>query len=381
VPGSVFLAARVAHQRETALDTRERLLASAAPAYARVVLATCHRVEIYEVADEPPADAEGRLLVDEAAAQHLFRVASGLDSAIAGEPQILRQLRAAYAAPTHGLHPRLRRTFERAMHVGRAIRRATALGSVRRSVGSLAVDHVMRALAQPERATVLVIGAGEMGKLAVRALARRVGEVIVANRDADRAAAVAAQNGAAWCALDAVPLALGRADAVISAADTRGGVLGRPVLEPRLAVRGLVLVDIAVPRSVAADARNLPGLAYASVDDLAVETTSVPATEIALASEWCDREARQLVREWRAREATETIRELRAEADAFRRAQLARAMRRLRHLGERDRGIVEALSVGVMNSLLHAPTVALREEPSRREVAQDLFRPRPRRPS
>jgi glutamyl-tRNA reductase len=381
VPGSITLVARVAHQRDAALDTRERLLASAVPDYARVVLATCHRVEIYEVADEPAADGESEVLVNEAAARHLFRVASGLDSAIAGEPQILRQVRAAYAAPTQGLHPRLRRTFERAMHVGRAIRRATALGVVQRSVGSLAVDHVMRALARPARATVLVIGAGEMGKLAVRALARRVGEVIVANRDVDRAAAVAAQNGASWCALDGVPLALARADAVISAADSRGEVLRRAVLEPRLADRGLVLVDIAVPRSVAVDARDMPGLAYATVDDLAVETTSVPATDIALASEWCAREARQLEREWRERDATETIRELRAEADAFRRVQLARAMRRLGHLGERDRDVVEALSVGVMNSLLHAPTVALREEPSRREVARDLFRPRPRRSS
>lgn len=381
MPRSISLVARVAHQRDAGLDTRERLLALAVPDYARVVLATCHRIEIYEVADEPAADGASELLVNEAAARHLFRVASGLDSAIAGEPQILRQVRAAYAAPTHGLHPRLRRTFERAMHVGRAIRRATALGIIQRSVGSLAVDHVMRMLPGPERATVLVIGAGEMGKLAVRALARRVGEVVVANRDTDRAAAVAAQNGASWCALDGVPLALARSDAVISAADTRGGVLGRSVLEPRLADRGLVLVDIAVPRSVAADARGMPGLAYASVDDLAVETSSVPAADIALATDWCDREARQLVREWRERDSTDTIRELRAEADASRRAQLARAMRRLGHLGERDRGVVVALSVGVMNSLLHAPTVALREEPSRREVARELFRPRPRRPS
>jgi glutamyl-tRNA reductase len=377
--GSVFLVARVAHQRDAALDTRERLLGTTVPEYERVVLATCHRVEIYEVAGRPPAD--GDVLVDDAAARHLFRVASGLDSTIAGEPQILQQVRAAYAAPRGGLHPLLRRTFERAVHVGRAVRRATSLGLVQRSVGSLAVDRVIGTLARPKQATVLVIGAGEMGKLAVRALTRRVGGVIVANRDPERAAALAAENGASWCALDGVPSALRSADAVISAADTRGSVLGRAVLEPRLAGRDLVLVDIAVPRSVPADARRLPGLTYVSVDDLAVESAAVPAADLALASEWCEREARQLLGEWREREATDTIRQLRAEADVFRRAQLARAMRRLGHLGARDRGVVEALSFGLMNSLLHAPTVALREEPSRREMARELFRPRSRRPA
>ncbi len=369
----LFLVAHVAHQRDAALDTRERLLATVTDRPGRVVLATCHRVEIYETVDRVESIPEMRTLVAEDAAAHLFRVATGLDSAIAGEAQILRQVRAAYEAASGDLHPMLRRLFERALHVGREIRRTTRLGDVRRSVGSLAVDAAVQALDDPASATVLVIGAGEMGKLAVRALSHRVSGVLVANRDRARAEMVAAMSGAAALALDDIPAALARADAVVSAADTRGTLLTRSLLSSRLRDRTLVIVDIAVPRSVAEDARGLAGLRYRSVDDLTDETAVVPAHEVALAAERCSREALVFVREWRERAAAEAIRDVRASAESLRRAQLERALRRLGHLGERDRRIVEALSTGLTNAILHAPTVALREEPSRSESARELF--------
>jgi glutamyl-tRNA reductase len=173
--------------------------------------------------------------------------------------------------------------------------------------------------------------------------------------------------------LEAVPDALARADAVISAADTRGALLTRQALSARLRSRPLVIVDIAVPRSVAEDARELPGLRYRTVDDLADESASVPASDIALAAERCSREAIAFMREWRERAAVEVIRDVREHADTLRQAQLDRALRRLGHLDERDRRIVEALSTGVANAILHAPTVALREEPSRSDSARELF--------
>ena len=373
MPLETQLVARVVHQRDAALDTRERLLGTLGDAPGRVVLATCHRVEVYETADVVAGDAELRTLVAGEAAAHLFRVAAGLDSAIAGEPQILRQVRAAYDNAAGDLHPMLARLFERALHVGRQIRRDTRLGEVRRSVGSLAVDDALDGLGDPAAATVLVIGAGEMGKLAVRALSRRVGRVLVANRDRGRAESAAALTGAVALGLDAVPAALARADAVISAADTRGALLTRQTLSARLRSRPLVIVDIAVPRSVAEDARELPGLRYRTVDDLADESGGVPASDIALAAERCSREAIAFMREWRERAAVEVIRDVREHADSLRQAQLDRALRRLGHLDERDRRIVEALSTGVANAILHAPTVALREEPSRSDSARELF--------
>jgi glutamyl-tRNA reductase len=368
------LVAHVAHQRDAALDTRERLLVTVTDRPGRLVLATCHRVEIYETVDRVEAVPEMRTLVAEDAAAHLFRVATGLDSAIAGEAQILRQVRAVYEAASGDLHPMLRRLFERALHVGREIRRTTRLGDVHRSVGSLAVDAAVQALEDPAAATVLVIGAGEMGKLAVRALSHRVAGVLVANRDRARAEAVAAMSGATALSLEDVPAALPRADAVVSAADTRGTVLTRALLASRVRERPLVIIDIAVPRSVAADARDLPGLRYRSVDDLTDETAAVPPDVVTLAAERCSREAVVFVCEWRERAAAEAIRDVRASAESLRRAQLERALRRLGHLGERDRRIVEALSTGLTNAILHAPTVALREEPARSESARALFR-------
>jgi len=364
--------ARIVHQRDSALDTRERLLGALGDAPGRVVLATCHRVEVYETGNEVVPTPEMRTLVGREAAAHLFRVAAGLDSAIAGEPQILRQVRAAYETAAGDLHPMLARLFERALRLGRQVRRDTRLGDVRRSVGSLAVDDALRTL-DPPAATVLVIGAGEMGKLAVRALSHRVGRVLVANRDRARAESAAATSGAEALGLEDVPDALARADAVISAADTRGAVLTPQVLSARVRERHLVIVDIAVPRSVPEDARRLPGLRYRTVDDLADDSASVPAADIALAAERCSREAIAFMREWRERAAVDVIRDVRARAESLRQTQLERALRRLGHLGERDRRIVEALSTGVTNAILHAPTVALREEPSRSDSARELF--------
>jgi len=150
-------------------------------------------------------------------------------------------------------------------------------------------------------------------------------------------------------------------------------LLTRELLSARLRERPLVIVDIAVPRSVAEDARELAGLRYRSVDDLADQSANVPASDIALAAERCSREAVAFMREWRERAAVEVIRDVRARAETLRQAQLQRALRRLGHLGERDRRVVEALSTGVTNAILHAPTVALREEPSRSDSARELF--------
>jgi glutamyl-tRNA reductase len=372
VSAQTHLVAHIVHQRDAALDTRERLLGTLLNAPGHVLLATCHRVEVYETADRIVSIPEMRTLVGREAAAHLLRAAAGLDSAIAGERQILTQVRAAYEAAT-GLHPMLGRLFERALHVGREIRRRTRLGEVHRSIGSLAVDDALRALGDPASGTVLVIGAGEMGKLAVRALSRRVGRVLVANRDRSRAETAAATSGAEALGLDDVPQALAGVDAVISAADTRGALLSRELLAERIRQGPLVIVDIAVPRSVAPDARDLDGLRYRTVDDLAADNVSVPAADVALAAERCSREAVAFMREWRERAAVDVIRDVRARADSLRQEQLDRALRRLGHLDERDRRIVEALATGLTNAILHAPTVALREEPSRSDSARELF--------
>lgn len=373
------------HQRTAPIDTRERLLDVLPRANGSVLLETCHRVELYAAVPGDVAAGEwlaGRAHLAESdracmtlvegapVAAHLFRVAAGLDSVVAGEPQILRQIRRAYGESS-GPHPLLARLFERALHVGRTVRRDGGFAT-ERSVGSLAVDEVVRALPDAARRTVLVIGAGEMGKLAVRALAHRVGRVVVANRDRARAATVADAFGAASASLADLPSILSAADAVISAADTRGEILTEPLLRARLASGPLLLLDVAVPRSVAEDARGLGGLDYRTVDDLPGAAATAPVASIATAVARCGAEAERFVRE-SAADRVQVIVALRSQAEDLRRQKLERAMRRLSHLAPRDRRIVEALSTTLVDALLYPPTVALREDRARPEAALALF--------
>jgi glutamyl-tRNA reductase len=358
------------HQRTSAIDTRERLLEALTDRADRVLLATCHRVELYAAL---PGDTDGvawagtlplgeteratmTFLDEERAVAHLFTVAAGLDSAVLGEPQILAQVRRAYAAATE---PALLAVLGQALHVGRAVRARAGLSSAR-SVGSLAVDVVLGDLPQPSRATVLVIGAGEMGKLALRALVRRVRSVIIANRDLERATALAGTYDARAIPLADVESALASSDAVISAADTRGAVLSAEVLAPRVRVRPLVVVDVAVPRSVSAEARALLRASYRSVDDLPGSRARVPDAAVDAAVRLCQTEASRFC-ERRAPQRAEAIRRLRDDAERVRAAKLARALKRLGHLSARDRRVVEALSENLTRALMHGPTVAVRE--------------------
>jgi glutamyl-tRNA reductase len=281
-------------------------------------------------------------------------------------------VRATLACAPASLDPLLRRLLERALGVGRALRGRAGLARASRSVGSLAVDEVARLVGDPARSTVLVVGAGEMGKLAVRALSRRFGRVLVANRDRARAEALAASSGATAIGLDEIAAHLDGVGAIVSAADTRGAVLTRDLLAPRVAREPLALIDIAVPRSVAADARDLDGLAYRSVDDLGA-AVALTSSEAARARAACAAAADEFAREAGERSAARAIGDLRAHADALRAHQLERALRRLSHLSARDRRVVEALAARVTNSLLHAPTVALRRSPERSDDTLALF--------
>ena len=380
------ITALVLHQRFAAIDARERLLellAASDPRSDRVVLATCHRVEVYFAGGVGQADAlerESRGVVGEAlvrmrgveAVAHLFAVAAGLDSAVQGEPQIFRQVRATLVGARPPLDPLLRRLLERALALARSLRRASGLTRISRSVGSLAVDEVARLVDDPARSNVLVVGAGEMGKLAVRALSRRFHSIVIANRDRARAEALAATAGARAIALADVAANLDQVDAIVSAADTRGAVLSRETLAPRAARKPLVLVDIAVPRSVGAEARAVPGLIYRTVDDLdgSVALSQVETERMRAA---CVHAAEEFAREITARAAARAIRDLRLRAEDVRARQLARALRRLGHLNERDRRVVETLATGVMNAILHEPTVALRRSPERSADAIALF--------
>ena len=387
----VRIAALALHQRSAPIDARERLLDAVADWRGRpdcIVLATCHRVEVYfsgpaaDDVDDRSGEIDARggggvgvsliPLHGSDAVRHLFEVATGLDSAVQGEPQIRGQVRALLASAPPTLDPILRRVLERALSLSRSLRRRPELAGVGRSVGSLAVDEVLRLLSEPDRATVLVVGAGEMGTLAVRALSGRVGRVVVANRDHGRGETLARSVGAEAIGLADVARRLWDVDAIVSAADTRGSVFDETALAERVARGQLALIDIAVPRSVVPTARALAGLIYRSVDDLAGVQTLAPADAAGVRLA-CAREAERFAVDEAERAAARAITDVRAHANGLRLRQLDRALRRLGHLSARDRRVVEALSASVLNSLLHEPTVVLKREPDRREHALALF--------
>ena len=374
------------NQRDADVGVRERF----ADAISMVrgpdvlVMLTCHRAEIL-VAGPGTRDSlarrlgtelpvSGRLRAGDDAALHFLRVACGLDSAVVGEAQILGQLRRAFevARADGGLDPTVALVVRRAIELGRELRRTTALGSVTRTLGSLAADAALADVPDPSTATILVIGAGEVGKLALRALGARVGTVIIANRDAARGATAAAEHGATAIPLERIDDALGEAAAVIAAADTRGAVLTTDRLRTRLATGPLTVIDLAVPRSVPAEARALTDLRYVDVDGLGASDDLDVAT-IAALEKSCAAAADALVRELRARGAVSVISALRERAEAIRAEHLDRALSRLRHLPERDRRVVESLSESLAHALIHEPTVRLRESPEREASARDLF--------
>ncbi|HVR88029.1 MAG TPA: glutamyl-tRNA reductase [Candidatus Limnocylindria bacterium] len=379
------------HQRDAGVDVRERLTAqvSALASADVLMLATCHRCEVALVlpADGEPATliaarldvaipVEATVRIGHDAVLHLVRVACGLDSVIRGEGQILGQLRRTFddlraAGP---LHPMLATVTQRVLRVGRELRRVTALGTVRRTVGSLAVDAALADCSDERAATVLVIGAGEVGKLTLRALASRVGTIVVANRDVARAASLAHEHGATAVALSDIDEPLLRASAVIAAADTRGAVITRERLGPRLARGPLTLVDLAVPRSVDADARSLEGLRYLDVDDLSdAAAPELDAASVADIEARCAAATAVLMTALHERDASVTIRALRERAEVIRVRQLERALARLSHLSGRDRRVVESLSEGLAHALIHEPTVRLRRSPEHEPAARDLF--------
>ena len=361
------LVLRSVHQRDAGLDARERAARAVeglTPGRDAFAITSCHRVEVYALGDggvTPAFDAlfTNRLRGDEPVAHHLFRVACGLDSVVVGERQILGQLRRAHDAARSGttLRAELSELIRRALHLGRRARARGLLGSSR-SIGSLAVDELARRIEAPRERRVLIVGAGEIGTLAARALSTRVGHVVVANRDRARAEALASRIGGTSLDVADLDAGLARADAVISAADTRGRLLVRERLTRRLERGPLLIVDVAVPRSVADDARELRGLTYLTVDDLRDGHT--PPADVAAVERLCAEQAAAFAAWRREREAAPAIRALRERAEAIRRVRVERALAKLRHLGERDRRVVEAFSTALVNELLHEPTLALR---------------------
>jgi glutamyl-tRNA reductase len=352
-----------------------------------LILSTCNRTEVYcnvsEGAEDAPLDwlhrhhrlSPGRLdeflyrHEEDAAVRHMFRVATGLDSMVLGEPQILGQVkdawRTAHSAGT--LHAPMDRLLQNAFAVAKRVRTDTRIGAAPVSVAYTAVRLVERAFTDLQQACVLLIGAGETIELAARhLLERQVRRLIVANRTTDNAQVLAGRYGGYAIALSDLPQHLAEADIVLSATAAREPILTREMLGSALRERRrrpMFLLDLAVPRDIEASAAELPDVFLYTIYYLKqVIDNSQRSRERAAhdAEAIIELQVERYLAWRRATVLDQPLRIMRADAEAQRDAVLARA----REMLANGRGPAEALAYlanTLTGKLLHTPSVRLRE--------------------
>ena len=353
-----------------------------------VVLSTCNRVEVYAdtLGFHPGVDAVSDLLarrsgvpLDELAKHlyvhwegqavlHLFEVACGLDSMVVGEAQVLGQLRRAYAAAARGASAGrvLHELFQTALRVGKRAHSETVIDEAGQSLVSVGLEHAIRAIGPLEGRSVLVVGAGSMGALAGNTLRRAgVGEVVVANRTPANAQRLATTLGGRGVGLDALEAELVAADVVVSSTGATGTVIGHELVERVLLARDdrpLVLLDLALPRDVDPVVRALPGVTLVDLAALQSALDGTPVGEgVEAARAIVSEEVRTFLSWQRASRVAPTVVALRSRAEEVVAAELDRLTHRLPDLGDRERGEVEQSVRRVVQTLLHTPTVRVKE--------------------
>lgn len=361
------------------------------------ILSTCNRTGIYALGDCPeplarflagygelrPEDLQPYLCVYEgrAAVEHLFAVAAGLKSQVLGEPQILGQVRGAYelALSNKAVGPVLSELFRRSIQVGKRVRRETALGHHAASLGSVAVELACRFHPDLRRASVLVIGTGQMGVLVAQLLCKRgVQGLFLLSRQPSRAEEIARRLGGQAVSLDQLSAALVAADIAIGVTEATGFVLTVETVGEALRARDrpLLLIDLSVPRNIDPAVKELDGVSLYDLDDLkAVVDADLQRRqkEVPKAESIIREEAEAFLHWLRERQVAPWIALLRARAEAIRQEQLQWALPKLRPLDARQREVLEKLTVRLTNKLLHGHTERLKLLAQRSERPVELF--------
>jgi glutamyl-tRNA reductase len=349
------------------------------------LLSTCNRTELYAVADD-----QGNALCDWLAShpddagdlhaylyqhrgadavRHLFRVATGLDSLVLGEPQILGQVKQAWSAArgAGALGGQLDRLFQQSFVTAKRARTDTRIGANPVSVASTAVRLAQESFARPADSAVLLIGAGETIELIARHLAQaQVKRLLVANRTLVHAQELAQRHGGIALPLSEIDRHLAEVDIVFSATASREPVVRRAQVAAALARRKhrpMLLLDLAVPRDIEPDVATLKDAFLYTVDDLerAVEDNRQGRREAAEAAEAIvDLQVARYVEVLAAGTRNAPLKRLRAHGESTRVEVLARARQQLA-AGQPPEAVLDFLAHTLTNRLLHAPTVALRE--------------------
>ena len=376
--------------------TRSNLVREAA------ILSTCNRTEIYCAADNPETAVQWLAqyhaidhgviqpylytLPQREAIRHAFRVASGLDSMVIGEPQILGQMkeavRTAEAAGTLGVH--LHKMFQRAFAVAKEVRSTTAIGANIVSMAAAGVHLAERIFERISDQRILFVGAGEMIELcATYFAAKEPKELVIANRTIERGRALAERFGGSVMRLEEIGDRLGHFDIVVSCTASTLPIIGLGMVERAVKMRRhrpMFMVDLAVPRDIESEVGELDDVFLYTVDDLAqvvesglesrqaavVEAEAIITTQVDTFIGWLE-----------TRDAVPLIRSLRDTAERVRRHEMEHALKLLAK-GENPEKVLDQLSHRLTNKFLHAPTQALNaaeadERESLRNAASRLF--------
>jgi glutamyl-tRNA reductase len=398
---SELLALGVSH-KTAPLDLRERLsltegsaagalreLTASEGIHEAAAISTCNRTELYLIVSDTveaestalgvltrqaeirPTELLGHLysLRSAEAARHLFRVTAGLDSMIVGEAEIQGQVKRAYelALVENVTGPVLNRLFRGALAAGGRVREETAVGEKGVSIPSVAVELARRTLGDLGQKRVLTIGAGETAELVARALvARGVATVFVANRHYDRAIGLAERFEGEAVRFEELPEQLEAADIVVSATNSPHHIVERDGLEQVMASRGgrpLLLVDIAVPRDIEPECREVAGVSLHDIDDvqqIVERNASGREAEARQAEKIIDVEVDRFERWLASLEVVPTVAALRERADEVVRRVLAENEGRWESLAEADRERLAAMAKAIAARLLHEPTLRMK---------------------
>ncbi len=354
-----------------------------------VILSTCNRVEIYMEARDTAACVaactdflstyrgieatafEPHLVYryDAEAVHHLFRVAASLDSLVVGEPQILGQVKAAYLAAQQAGRTSLvfNQLFDRALGVGKAVRHETGINDHAVSVSYAAVELAKKIFESLQQRTAMVLGAGETSELAARHLVRQgVTSMFVANRTHDRAVRLAQTLQAKAIHWESLEEHLVHADIVVSSTAAPDPIVDKRMVQRAMRARrgqSMFFIDIAVPRDIDPAVNDVENVFLYDIDDLEhviAANRREREREALVAEEIVWREVRQFEQWLEARDAVPTIVALRRQTDRIRQEELEKALTKLGPLDKKQRQAIEALTSGIVNKLLHAPTVNLK---------------------
>lgn len=305
----------------------------------------------------------------EDAVRHLMRVACGLDSMVLGEPQILGQIKSAYAVSRarEAVGPVLGRAFQEAFSIAKKVRTDTAIGENPVSVAYAAVTLAERIFSDLDKLHVLLIGAGRTVELVARHLAEKgVRKMVVANRTLGNAMELASQFEGRGVLLAEIPDELAQADIVVSSTNSTLPLLGKGTVEKCLRQRRhrpMLLVDLAVPRDIEAEVNELDDAYLYSVDDISdvIEDNQKSREEAAAqADQIIEAGVDDYLHRQRSLNAVSTLRAFRGQAERLREQELERALKALER-GEPASEVLQALARGLTNKLIHSPSVQMKK--------------------